>query len=157
MKIKSIKPVESFPLYDICVSPNHEYVLGNGVICHNSGVVYSANTVLYLSKSKEKDGTEITGFTFKLKAEKSRFVKEGSIFDMNVSFEDGIDKYSDLFDFAIEAGFITSPSKGFYQKATKYEDQKKYRRSEFVRNDTPWEDILADEEFRSAYEHRYAL
>lgn len=140
---------------------NHTYQTTDWVattqMSGGSGIQYAANTVLFLSKSKDRDGTEITGFTFKLKAEKSRFIREGSVFDMNVSFEEGIDKYSDLFDFAMEAGFITSPSKGYYQKAAKYEDQKKYRRSEFVRNDAPWEDILADEEFRSAYEHRYAL
>lgn len=143
------------------IAINHTYmttdffptqVMGGG-----TGTIYSANTVLFLSKSKDKDGTTVTGFDFKLKAEKSRFIREGATFSMNVSFEEGIDKYSDLFDFALEHGFITSPSKGFYQKADKYFDLGKYRRSAFERNDEIWHDIVNDPEFRTAYENAYSI
>ena len=157
MKIKSIKKIDSFPLYDITVETDHNYVLGNGIITHNSGPMYTANNVLFMSKSKDKDGKDIAGFIFKLKAEKSRFIREGSTFVMNVSFEDGIDKYSDLFEFALETGFIINPSKGFYQKAEKYGDPRKYRRADFERNDEIWEQIIQDSDFISAYEQKYAL
>lgn len=157
MKIKSIKKINSFPLYDITVETDHNYVLANGIITHNSGVVYSANTVLFLSKSKDKEGTTVTGFDFKLKVEKSRFIREGETFSMNVSFEEGIDKYSDLFDFALEHGFITNPSKGFYQKAEKYNDPMKHRKSAFERNDEVWHDIVNDPEFVAAYEKAHEL
>lgn len=120
-----------------------------------SGVMYPANNVLFLSKSKEKDGTTLTGFTFKLKAEKSRYIQEGATFNMNVSFELGIDKYSDLFDFALSAGYITSPTKGFYQKAEKYNDPKKYRKSDFERNNDIWECFINDPDFKEAYEKHY--
>lgn len=122
-----------------------------------TGTMYSANTVLFLSKSKDKDGTTVTGFDFKLKAEKSRFIREGSVFSMNVSFEEGIDPYSDLFDFALESGFITSPSKGFYQKNEKYGDQTKYRKSAFERNPEIWQDLITDEDFIHAYEKKYSF
>lgn len=122
-----------------------------------TGTMYSANTVLFLSKSKDKDGTTLTGFDFKLKAEKSRFIREGSVFSMNVSFEEGIDPYSDLFDFALESGFITSPSKGFYQKNEKYGDQTKYRKSAFERNPDIWQDLITDEDFIHAYEKKYSF
>lgn len=155
MKVTSIKKIDSIPLYDITVKNFHNYVLSNGVITHNSGVMYPANNVLFLSKSKEKDGTTLTGFTFKLKAEKSRYIQEGATFNMNVSFELGIDKYSDLFDFALSAGYITSPTKGFYQKAEKYNDPKKYRKSDFERNDDIWECFINDSDFKEAYEKHY--
>lgn len=157
MQIKSIKRIDSFPLYDITVTPDHNYVLFNGVITHNSGALYSANNVLFLSKSKDKDGKDVTGFTFKLKAEKSRFIREGATFTMNVSFDEGIDKYSDLFEFALESGAIISPSKGYYQKAEKYNDPKKYRRGDFERNDDMWVEIISDPEFISAYEQKYKM
>lgn len=143
------------------IAINHTYqttdffpqqVMGGG-----TGPMYTANNVLFMSKSKEKDGKDITGFTFKLKAEKSRFIREGSVFNMNVSFDEGVDKYSDLFEFALEFGFITSPSKGFYQKIEKYNDAKKYRRSDFERNDVIWESIVSDKEFIEAYEKKYAM
>lgn len=129
-----------------------QQVMGGG-----TGPMYTANNVLFMSKSKDKDGKDIAGFIFKLKAEKSRFIREGSTFVMNVSFEDGIDKYSDLFEFALETGFIINPSKGFYQKAEKYNDPRKYRRSDFERNDEIWQQLIEDEEFISAYERKYAL
>lgn len=129
-----------------------QQVMGGG-----TGPMYTANNVLFMSKSKDKDGKDIAGFIFKLKAEKSRFIREGSTFIMNVSFEDGIDKYSDLFEFALETGFIINPSKGFYQKAEKYNDPRKYRRSDFERNDEIWQQLMEDEEFISAYERKYAL
>ena len=157
MKITNVEQVESFDLYDLTVKDAHHYILDNEVVTHNSGPLYVANNVLFMSKSKDKDGKDIAGFIFKLKAEKSRFIREGSTFIMNVSFEDGIDKYSDLFEFALETGFIINPSKGFYQKAEKYNDPRKYRRSDFERNDEIWQQLMEDEEFISAYERKYAL
>lgn len=157
MRIKSIKKIDSFPLYDMTVETDHNYVLANGVITHNSGALYTANNVLFLSKSKDKDGTSLVGFDFKLKAEKSRFIREGSTFSMNVSFDEGIDPYSDLFDFALESGFIISPSKGYYQKNDKYGDPKKYRKSEFERNPEAWSCFINDPDFISAYEKKYSF
>lgn len=156
-KVTNIEQVESFDLYDLTIKDVHHYILDNGVVTHNSGALYVANNVLFMSKSKDRDGKDLTGFTFKLKAEKSRFIREGSVFNMNVSFEDGIDKYSDLFDFALESGYIVTPSKGYYQKAEKYNDPKKYRRSDFERNDETWQDIISDSEFIKAYEAKYAM
>lgn len=143
----------------VCI--NHTYqttdffpqtVMGSG-----QSPMLAANTVLFLSKSKEKDGTSLVGFDFKLKAEKSRFIREGSTFSMNVSFDEGIDPYSDLFDFALESGFITSPSKGYYQKTDKYGDPKKYRKSEFERNPEAWSCFINDPDFISAYEKKYSF
>ena len=144
-----------------CIVINHTYetmslfpqtTMGGG-----TGPMYSADTVLFLSKSKEKDGTELSGFNFKLKVEKSRTIREGSTFVLNTTFNEGVDKYSDLFEFALESGFITSPTKGYYQKHEKYGDEKKYRKSEFDRNDDMWKDIIEDEEFRSTYEKSVSL
>lgn len=129
-----------------------QQVMGGG-----TGPMYTANNVLFMSKSKDKDGKELTGFDFKLKVEKSRFIREGSTFTMNANFENGIDKYSDLFEFALENNFIISPTKGFYQKAEKYNDIKKYRRADFERNDEIWKDIIEDNEFILAYEKQYKL
>ena len=152
MKIIKIEKIDSVPLYDLTVKNEHNYVLRNDVVTHNSGCLLSADTVFFMGKAKDKDGKELTGFDFKLKVHKSRCVKETKVFCLNSSFEEGIDKYSDLFEFALEKGFITSPSKGFYQKAEKYGDEKKYRKSEFDRNDETWKDIIEDEDFKAAYE-----
>jgi hypothetical protein len=41
-----------------------------------SGLQYAASTIIYLSKSKEKDGTEVIGNIIRAKTQKSRLSKE---------------------------------------------------------------------------------
>ena len=78
MKIVSKTFVGKKPVYDLSVKDKEQYVFANGVVTHNTGIMYSANTVLFVTKAQEKDGTELAGFKFTLIAEKSRAVKEKS-------------------------------------------------------------------------------
>jgi RecA/RadA recombinase len=62
---------------------NHTYdVVGSYVptkeMGGGSGLKYSASTIIYLSKKKEKDGTELIGNIIKCEAKKSRLTREGS-------------------------------------------------------------------------------
>ena len=54
------------------IAINHTYMttdwIPSQVMGGGTGTMYSANTVLFLSKSKDKEGTTVTGFDFKLKA-----------------------------------------------------------------------------------------
>lgn len=68
------------------------------------GLKYAASTIVFLSKSKDKDGTEVIGNIIKCKLEKSRFTKEQSMVETKLSFSKGLDKYYGLSDLAIEAG-----------------------------------------------------
>ena len=43
MKIKKIEKIGHRPVYDIEVADSYSYVLENGVITHNSGLVYSSD------------------------------------------------------------------------------------------------------------------
>lgn len=76
------------------------------VVAGGTGAMYSANTVFIVGKSQEKNGTEVSGFNFKLKVEKSRYIKEKSVIDIIASFEDGILPYSGLAQVAEECGII---------------------------------------------------
>jgi hypothetical protein len=78
MKISSIKPIGRHRVYDISVADVEHYVLKNGVVTHNTGLIYSANQAFIIGKSQEKDGTELAGWNFTLNVEKSRFVREKS-------------------------------------------------------------------------------
>lgn len=156
MKIKSIKPVGRKPVYDISVEDVHHYVLDNGVVTHNTGAMLSADTIFFLGRQKDKDGKELQGYNFMFKVEKSRFIREGSVFPLNVTFEEGVDKFSGLFDVAMELGFIESPSKGWYTRK-KVQDDKKWRMSELDRNEEFWKPIIEDEEFKALYEKKYTL
>lgn len=68
------------------------------------GLKYAASTIVFLSKSKDKDGTEVVGNIIKCKLEKSRFTKEQSMVETKLSFTKGLDRFWGLTDLAIEAG-----------------------------------------------------
>ena len=60
---------------------NHTYdVIGSYVptkeMGGGSGLKYAASTIIYLTKAKEKDGTEVVGNIIKAKTHKSRLIKE---------------------------------------------------------------------------------
>lgn len=149
-----------------CIVINHTYneqgmypkqIMGGG-----QGGMLSSNTVLFISKSQDKDGTELTGFKFTLIVEKSRFVKEKSKFPIHVSFEGGVQPLSGLFELALEEGSIVSPTKGFYQLVNKdtgevlYEG-KKFRRAEIEATNQYLMEILRRKSFRDNIEDTYML
>jgi len=70
-----------------------------------SGLKYAASTIMYLSKSKEKDGTDIVGNIIKVKANKSRFTKENSQVATRLFFDArGLDKYYGLLELGEKYG-----------------------------------------------------
>lgn len=72
-----------------------------------SGLKYSASTVLYISKSKEKDGSEIVGVVFKFKAVKSRLSRENREAEVRLFYDKrGLDRYYGLLDLAVEGKII---------------------------------------------------
>ena len=116
MKIKAINKVGKKKVYDLSVQDAEHYVLQNGVVTHNTGIYYSANTIFIVGRQQEKVGTEIQGYNFILNVEKSRFVKEKSKIPINVTFGGGISQHSALLDIAMVTGHVAKPSNGWYQK-----------------------------------------
>jgi hypothetical protein len=114
MKIVKIEKVGKLPVYDISVKDAEHYILENGVVTHNSGLIYSANQAFIIGKSQEKDGTELSGWNFTLNAEKSRFVREKSKLPLQVLYDGGIQKYSGILDLALESGDVVKPSNGWF-------------------------------------------
>jgi RecA/RadA recombinase len=98
---------------------NHTYdVVGSYVptkeMGGGSGLKYAASTIIHLSKSKEKDGTEIVGNIIKCKAHKSRFTKENSIAETRLFYDSGLDPYYGLLELGEKHG-IFSKSAGRYE------------------------------------------
>jgi len=83
---------------------NHTYdVVGSYVpmkeMGGGSGLKYAASTIIFLSKSKEKDGTEVVGNIVKCKTFKSRFTKENSLVETRLFYDQrGLDKYYGLLE-----------------------------------------------------------
>ena len=69
-----------------------------------SGLKYAASTIIYLSKSKEKDGKEVVGNIIKCKAQKSRFTKENSIAETRLYYDSGLDPYYGLLELGEKYG-----------------------------------------------------
>ncbi len=84
---------------------NHVYeVVGSYIptkeMSGGSGLKYAASTICYLSKKKDKDGTDIVGNILKVKMIKSRFSKENKQVEVRLSYDKGLDKYYGLLDLA---------------------------------------------------------
>ena len=70
-----------------------------------SGLKYAASTIIYLSKSKEKEGTEIVGNIIKCKTQKSRLTKENSMVETRLFYDErGLDRYYGLLELGIKYG-----------------------------------------------------
>jgi RecA/RadA recombinase len=89
---------------------NHTYdVIGSYVptkeMGGGSGLKYAASTIIYLSKKKEKDGTEVIGNIIKAKTAKSRLSKENQEVEVRLYYDErGLDRYYGLLELGEEAG-----------------------------------------------------
>ena len=89
---------------------NHTYdVIGSYVptkeMGGGSGLKYAASTIIYLSKSKEKDGKEIIGNIIKAKTAKSRLSKENQEVKIRLYYDErGLDRYYGLLELGEEGG-----------------------------------------------------
>ena len=159
MKLVYKRHVGAVPVYDLTVADNHQYCLANGVVTHNTGITYSANDAWIISRSQEKDGTDLVGYTFKINIEKSRLVKERSSIPLTVTFDGGINRWSGLLEIALELGFVVKPSNGWYQRVdpeTGEVQEQKYRAKDTDSAEF-WEPLLSSKEFASAIENHYRL
>lgn len=94
-----------------------------------SGLKYSASTILYISKTKEKEGTEIIGVILKFKTIKSRLSKENAEVEVRLFYDErGLDRYYGLPQLAAAAGI-------WPYAANRYEvDGKKIYEKEILKN-----------------------
>ena len=83
---------------------NHTYdVIGSYVptkeMGGGSGLKYAASTIIYLSKKKEKDKTEVVGNIIKAKTAKSRLSKENKQVEIRLYYDErGLDRYYGLLE-----------------------------------------------------------
>ena len=101
------------------VVTNHTYdVVGSYVpmkeMGGGSGLKYAASSIVYLSKKKEKDGTQVIGNIIKAKNQKSRITKENSECEVRLTYNKGLDKYYGLLQLAEKHDI-------FKKVSTKYE------------------------------------
>ena len=99
---------------------NHTYdVIGSYVptkeMGGGSGLKYAASTIIYLSKKKEKDKTEIVGNIIKAKTAKSRLSRENKQVEIRLYYDErGIDRYYGLLELG-ELGGLWKNVAGRYE------------------------------------------
>ena len=92
---------------------NHTYdVIGSYVPAKEmgggTGLKYAASTIIYLSKSKEKDGKDVIGNIIKCETKKSRFTKENAKIESRLFYDErGLDKYYGLLELGEKHGVFT--------------------------------------------------
>ena len=102
------------------VVTNHTYdVIGAYVptkeMGGGSGLKYAASTIIYFSKKKEKDGTEIVGNLIKAKTAKSRLSKENKDVTIRLYYDArGLDRYYGLLELG-ELGGLWKNIAGRYE------------------------------------------
>ena len=82
--------------YDVIGSMFPQKEMGGG-----SGLKYAASSIIFLSKRKEKDGTEIVGNIIHCKNAKSRLTVENRMVDVRLTYDKGLDRYYGLLDLAL--------------------------------------------------------
>jgi len=84
-----------------------------------SGLKYAASTIIYLSKKKEKDGTEVVGNIIKAKTAKSRLSKENKDVEIRLYYDErGLDRYYGLLELG-EIGGLWKNVAGRYEMGGK--------------------------------------
>ena len=94
--------------YDVVGSMFPQKEMGGG-----SGLKYAASSIIYLSKKKEKDGTEVVGNIIHCKNHKSRLTKENKMVDVRLTYDKGLDKYYGLLELAEKYGIFKKVSTRF--------------------------------------------
>ena len=84
-------------------------VMGGG-----SAMQDAAASIVFLSKRKEKEGTEVIGNIIHCKTQKSRLTKENKMVDVLLTYKDGLHKYYGLLEMAEAEGI-------FKKVSTRYE------------------------------------
>ena len=86
--------------YDVIGSMYPTKEMGGG-----SGLKYSASTIIFLSKKKEKVGTEVVGNIIHCKTQKSRLSKENQMVDVRLFYDErGLDRYFGLLELGEQGG-----------------------------------------------------
>jgi len=91
--------------YDVIGSMFPQKEMGGG-----SGLKYAASTIIYLSKKKDKDGTDVVGNIIHCKTYKSRLTKENQMVDVRLSYTKGLDKYYGLVELGEKHGIFNKVS-----------------------------------------------
>jgi len=142
---------------------NHTYkeigLFPKDVVSGGTGIYYSADNIWIIGRRQNKKGTDVVGYEFVIKVEKSRFTKEQSKIPISVSWEGGVEKYSGLLDLGLSGGYVVKPSNGWYSKVDKETgevSESKVREAATLTEEF-WKPILEETDFKEYLRNVYKI
>lgn len=144
------------------IAINHTYqdinsMYGGQIVSSGTGIMYSANQVLVISRSQEKDSKGLKGYNFTLNVEKSRLVKEKSKFPVRVLFDSGIFKWSGLLELAIELGYVKEEGRSHIKVHLGEESKLWLSKASEEQLDEWYQELLDNTDFKEAVKMKYSL
>ena len=144
---------------------NHTYktmeLYAKDVVAGGTGSYYSSDNIYILGRQQEKNkDNEITGYTFVINVEKSRYVREKSKIPFLVTFDGGINKYAGLLEIAQDLGFVakvkdkTSTAYSRIDTDNGVIEDEKWKEVE-TNSDEFWNQILTSTKFKEAIRTKY--
>ena len=123
-------------------------IMGGG-----TGLHYAASSIVFLSKKKEKDGTEVIGQIIHCRTYKSRLTKEHKMVDVLLTYKEGLNRYYGLAELAEKYEI-------FKKVSTRYElpDGSKQFGKTILNNPKTYftEEVMHDLEIAAETEFKYA-
>ncbi len=153
------------------ITINHTYktldLFSKDIVSGGTGAYLAADNIWVIGRRQNKVGTEVQGYHFVIKIEKSRFTRENVKIPISVTFDKGISRWSGLLELAMEAGYVFKPKNGWYAKCdptAEFDPETKKpvpttKSMREVETNTAefWKPILEDESFKTWIRNKYKL
>lgn len=138
---------------------NHTYktmeMYSKDVVGGGTGLYLSSDNIWILGRQQNKNEKTktIEGYDFVINVEKSRYLKEKSKIMISITYENGIDPQSGLFENALAGGFIKAAKQGWYLVG---EDPVQKRKSDILESGFLMT-LVEDDAFKEFVHNRYSL
>lgn len=147
---------------------NHTYetieMFSKQVMGGGKGPYYAANNIFFLGRQQDATGKgaakELHGYNYTIRVEKSRFVKEGSKFDVTVNFDSGLERFSGMKELALMTGFLVKVNDKMMSAVNQVDgtfDEKGKKNSWWEANTEFWEQLIANPDFDNKVAEIYTL
>jgi len=150
--------IKDIPLIQIAHIYMTQETYSKAVVSGGTGIMLASDNVWLIGRSQDKDGTELTGYNFTIRIEKSRYVREKTAIPLTVKFDGGLSKYTGLLDIAVEGKCVIKPSNGWFSRVDDNGEieSRKWRRAD---TDTAefWKPVLETKMFNQYISDTYKV
>jgi hypothetical protein len=126
---------ENTTVHDIEVAEDHHYLIGEGIVSHNSAQIFSSDIVVSMNKRKLKEDeagnktTEVLGIRSKIRCVKTRYSKPFEDVEVVIPYATGIDPYSGMFDLCEQRKVIVKDGNRYRYVSLDGVEHKLYRKN----------------------------